>query len=207
MIEKKVLINNINTNFTVAGEGAPILILHGWGGSSASWVDVQNKLSNSGYKVYCPDLPGFGNTKNPEHDWGVSDYVVWVEEFVKSQELNKFILIGHSFGGRISIKFSNYYPEQVDSLILCDSAGLKIRPSFKRMLVLMFVGFFKLIFGITFFQEMKKSLKDLLFFTISNTDYGRANEVMKGTMKRVIDEDLMIYLKDITVRTLIVWGK
>lgn len=207
MEEKTVLIKGKKATFKVAGNGQPILILHGWGASSSSWEKVQEILAYNDYKVFCPDLPGFGETPPPDIAWGVSDYVDWVLEFAKSQNLDSFILIGHSFGGRISIKFANYYPEKVKSLILCDSAGLKIQPSIKRRIVLIFVGFFKLIFGISFLSGLKNEMKDLFYFTISNTDYAKANKVMKEVMKRVIGEDLFKYLKGIKAKTLIVWGK
>ena len=207
MEEKTILIKEKKSLFKVAGNGQPVLILHGWGASSSSWEKVQNILAYNDYKVYCPDLPGFGKTDSPEKAWGVSDYVDWVSEFAKSQNLDNFILIGHSFGGRISIKFANYYPKKVKALILCDSAGLKVSPSFKRRVVLTFVGFLKLIFGITFFKKIKEEMKELFFFAISSTDYAKASKVMRETMKRVLAEDLFIYLNGIKNKTLIVWGK
>ena len=161
MEEKTISIKQKQSNFKVAGNGQPVLILHGWGASSSSWEKVQEILSDNNYKVFCPDLPGFGKTEAPEKAWGVSDYVDWVLEFTKTQNLDNFILIGHSFGGRVSIKFANYYPEKIKSLILCDSAGLKVSPSLRRRMVLTFVGFFKLISGITFFSKIKEEMKRL----------------------------------------------
>ena len=207
MEKKTILIKEKNTNFKVSGDGQPVLILHGWGATSSSWDRVQEILSKNNYKVFCPDMPGFGETDSPKEAWGVSDYVDWVLEFTKSQNLDNFILLGHSFGGRVSIKFSNYYPKKIKALILCDSAGLKVSPSFKRRIVLTLVGFFKLIFGVTFFKKIKKEMKELLLFAISNTDYAKASKVMRETMKRVLGEDLFIYLKGIKAKTLIVWGK
>jgi len=207
MEEKTILIKEKKFNFKVAGDGQPILILHGWGASSSSWERVQEILANNNYKVFCPDLPGFGKTDSPKEAWGVSDYVDWVLEFTKSQNLKDFVLIGHSFGGRISIKFANYYPKKVKFLILCDSAGLKIKPSFGRRIILTFVGFFKLIFGITFFSKIKEEMKNLLLFAIPNTDYAKASKIMKEVMKRVLEENLFIYLNEIKSKTLIVWGK
>ena len=207
MEEKTILIKEKKTLLKVAGDGQPVLILHGWGASSSSWEKVQGILACNNYKIYCPDLPGFGKTDSPKKAWGVSDYVDWVSEFAKSQNLDNFILIGHSFGGRISIKFANYYPKKVKSLILCDSAGLKVSPSFSRRLVLFFVGSLKLMFGITFFQKIKEEMKELFFFAISSTDYAKASKIMRKTMKRVLAEDLFVYLNGIKTKTLIVWGK
>ncbi len=207
MEEKEVIIKGIKSNFKVSGKGQPILVLHGWGASSSSWKKVQEILAKKGFKVFCPDLPGFGKTGVPESIWGVADYVDWVLEFTKSQNFENFILLGHSFGGRISIKFSNYYPNKVQSLVLCNSAGLKIKPSLKRRIVLYFISFLKLIFGVTFFNKLKEEFKDLFYFAISSTDYAKANMKMKKVMKRVIAEDLLRYLSGIQSDTLIVWGE
>ncbi len=205
MEEKKIIIQEQEVYFKVSGEGQPILILHGWGGSSDSWKKVQEMLSRD-FKVFCPDLPGFGKSKTPCEVWGVSSYAQWVLDFMESQKLKKVALLGHSFGGRVAIKFAYYYPEKVQSLILCNSAGLKIKPSLKRRLVLCFVGFFKLIFGITFISKIKEEFKEMFYFTIANTDYGKANAMMKEIMKKVIQEDLFRYLSKIKARTLIIWG-
>ena len=207
MEEKTILIKEKKTKLKVSGDGQPVLILHGWGSSSSSWEKVQEILAGNKYKVFCPDLPGFGRTDPPKEAWGVSDYVDWVLEFTKNQDMDNFILIGHSFGGRISIKFANYYPKKVKSLVLCDSAGLKISPSLGRRMVLIFVGFFKLMLGITLFSKIKEEMKDLFLFAISSTDYAKASKVMRETMKRILAENLFIYLKGIKTRTLIVWGK
>ncbi len=206
MEEKQTLVKGIKVNFKVAGKGQPVLLLHGWGASSDSWKKIIEILARENFKVFCPDLPGFGETKAPKETWGVSDYVDWTLKFMESQKLEKVILLGHSFGGRISIKFANYYPQKIKSLILCDSAGLKIEPSLKRKLVLGFVGFIKLITGITFLRKLREEFKELFYFTISSTDYAQANIQMREVMKRVIAEDLFRYLSGIKNKTLIVWG-
>ncbi len=46
--EEKIIVEGLETNLKIAGKGQPILILHGWGGSSGSWIQVQRLLSNQG---------------------------------------------------------------------------------------------------------------------------------------------------------------
>ncbi len=65
MEEKELLINNLRANYKIAGQGPAILILHGWGGSSDSWLKVQEILANQGYRVVGPDFAGFGKSKSP----------------------------------------------------------------------------------------------------------------------------------------------
>ncbi|HXK32096.1 MAG TPA: alpha/beta fold hydrolase, partial [Candidatus Paceibacterota bacterium] len=71
MKEVRVLINGLETNYKIAGSGPAILVLHGWGGSSDSWVKVQEILSEKGYQVIAPDFPGLGVSANPPIAWGV----------------------------------------------------------------------------------------------------------------------------------------
>ena len=125
MKEKKILINGLKTNYKIAGLGPAILILHGWGGGSNSYIPVQKFLAGAGYKVIVPDLPGFGKSEPPLSAWGVSDYVEWVNEFVNNQGLEKFFLLAHSFGGRVAIKFAVKHPEKILNLILYEAAGIK----------------------------------------------------------------------------------
>ncbi|GAI38906.1 unnamed protein product [marine sediment metagenome] len=68
-MEKTLSINNLKVNYKIAGSGPVILVLHGWGSSSDSWVDVMEILSGRGYKVICPDFPGFGKSQPPIQPW------------------------------------------------------------------------------------------------------------------------------------------
>ena len=49
-------------NYKIFGRGTPILLLHGWGGSSLSMIPIAEILSKKGFKAITLDLPGFGNT-------------------------------------------------------------------------------------------------------------------------------------------------
>ncbi len=62
MSEKQVYINKLKINYKVVGEGQPLLILHGWGGSSDSWQSFQNIIAKENYQVISLDLPGFGKS-------------------------------------------------------------------------------------------------------------------------------------------------
>ena len=135
MREKNILINSLRINYKIAGEGPALLILHGWGSSSDSWIKVQETLAEKGYKVIVPDFPGFGKSITPREPWGIDDYTGFIFNFVKETKLKDFFLLGHSFGGRVSVRFASLYPEKIKSLILCDSAGIKPKPGRKTMII------------------------------------------------------------------------
>jgi len=207
MEEKTVSINGLRVNFKVAGEGPAILILHGWGGSSDSWLKVQEVLSGKGYQVFCPDIPGFGKSSPPPAPWSVSDYVDWAFSFSKSQKLNNFILLGHSFGGRAAVKFAVSFPEKLKSLILCDSAGIKKEPDKKTKNLLFISHIGNTIFSSKIFSKFKDRARNIFYFFLRNKDYVKAKGVMRETMKQIIKEDIVPYLGKIKTKTLIIWGK
>ena len=130
MREEKISINDLNINYKIAGSGPAVLILHGWGGSSDSWEKIQKILSERNYSIICPDLPGFGKSQTPLSPWTLQDYIHFVLKFAENLHLNSFYLIGHSFGGRIAVKMAVNHSSMIKKLILCDPAGIKIKPGF-----------------------------------------------------------------------------
>ena len=95
-----------------------VLILHGWGVGSKTWARVKDILEGRGYKVYAPDLPGFGENIPLAKPWSIDDYVDWIKSYCEKNGLSRFFLLGHSFGGGLAVKFTNNFPEQVESLVL-----------------------------------------------------------------------------------------
>jgi pimeloyl-ACP methyl ester carboxylesterase len=206
MAEEKNNINGLEINYKIAGQGPAILVLHGWGGSSDSWIETQKILSKE-YKVIVPDLPGFGKSAPPQRPWKVGDYVDFVSKFSEKLNLEDFFLIGHSFGGRISIKFSIQHPEKVKKLILCDSAGIKPDPSLKTIIIFWLVRIGNAIFTPKIFKRFQDSARNLFYIFLRNRDYAKANGVMKETIKKVLAEDLLLEVPKIKAETLIIWGE
>jgi len=207
MKEEKILINGLQMNYKIAGVGPVILVLHGWGGSSDSWIRVQESLASKGYEVIIPDFPGFGKSKPPSEAWSVSEYVNWLNNFVSSQGLEKFFLIGHSFGGRVAIKFVIKHPEKVETLILCGSAGIKPESGFKTKIIFFLSRIGNAIFTPKHLLRFKDGARNTFYSFLRNKDYVKANGTMKETIKKVLAEDLLPDLSKIKTKTLIIWGK
>ena len=108
--------------FEKTGSGNPIILLHGWGASSTIFESITNILKTK-YTIYTIDLPGFGKSDEPDKPYNLDDYVDLLYQFIIDLDIYNPILLGHSFGGRIAIKFASLY--NVSKLILVDSAGLK----------------------------------------------------------------------------------
>jgi len=99
----QIVVNGLLTNYNVFGDekNKPLLILHGWQNSSADWTLIAKELKE--YKVILLDLPGFGQTAQPNSDFSIYDYAKFVEDFLDKLEYKKITLLGHSMGARIGI--------------------------------------------------------------------------------------------------------
>jgi len=202
MEEKFIQVGNLKIFTRIAGEGNPFLILHGWGASIESWDKVQKKLSEN-FQVFVLDFPGFGKSDLPLDAWEVQDYVKFILDFSQRLGLEKFYLLGHSFGGRVAIKFAAQFPQRIQKLILVDSAGIKLKKGYIKKIVAgiaSVLSIFKIIPG---FQIGRKFFYR---FILRKTDYLKAIGIMKEVFKKVVAEDLTHYLEKIITPTLIVWG-
>jgi len=206
-MERKILIDNLEINYKSAGQGPAILILHGWGGSSDSWIKTSEILAKNGFKVICPDFPGFGKSKTPKEPWEVSNYVNFIDELVKKTINEPFFLLAHSFGGRVAIKFAINFPQKLRKLILCNSAGIKPKPDLKTKIIFCLAKIGNAIFTPKPLTRFKDGAQNLFYLFLRHKDYVKADGTMKETMKKVVEEDLLPLLPQIKTKTLIVWGQ
>jgi esterase len=104
--------------FRKYGNGPPLFILHGLYGSSDNWVTIARNLSES-FTVYLPDQRNHG--QSPHSD--IVDYDSMSQdlfELISEIKINKFILAGHSMGGKVAVNFAMKWPEKINSLIIID---------------------------------------------------------------------------------------
>ena len=121
-------IDGIRISERVAGEGTPVLMLHGWGAHSGLVCPLAEKLTPLGYRVYVPDLPGFGESELPPVAWSVHDYVAFVVKYMKFQSLDKVFLLGHSFGGRLCLVLGSEHADSIFKMVLADASGVRPNP-------------------------------------------------------------------------------
>ena len=187
-----------------------ILILHGWGIGSKTWIQVKRKLEERGYEVFVPDLPGFGENPPPPKPWAINDYFEWVKDFCEKQNLSQFFLIGHSFGGGLAIKFVNFFPEKVKGLILV-APKIRRQKSYRYYLGLILSKLGKIVFSIPIFSFFQPLARKVLYVLIGTRDYYKLELektiTMKETFKKVIGEELIYYLPSIKISTLIICEK
>lgn len=204
----KITVQGRDASYREWGSGPKvILMLHGWPADSSDYGEVAPKLAQDGWRVIVPDLPGWGQTSQPPQAWTVNDYMRWVQQFVETLRLPPFLLFGHSFGGRVAIKYIISYPYQVQALILCAAAGIRPNPyTMKRRAIKVAAKTGKAIFSIPGLRILSSFMRRALYHIAGSNDYLKAEGVMKDTIVRVLEEDLTPLLPEIKHPTLVVWG-
>jgi len=206
MREEKIFANNVQTNCKIVGSGPTLLILHGWGGSSDTWVKVIDILKTH-FQIICPDLPGFGKSSPPPFAWKLDDFKLWLNDIFNKFSIEKAILLGHSFGGRVAVKFSLSFPEKVEILVLCASAGIKTKMGIKERIIFLSSFLGKKIFSFAPVSPFEGIARKVFYFVIRNKDYAKASKRMREIMKNVLKEDLLLELSQIKNKTIIFWGE
>ena len=114
MIFIEIELNGLKLNYEVEGDGKELILLHGWGASLLTFSKLAKSLSNH-FKVYSVDLPGFGSS-TVGVPLSVEDVADVLHQFIMKLKIGKPILLGHSYGGRVSIVYASKY--EVERLIL-----------------------------------------------------------------------------------------
>ena len=109
-------------SFRDSGEGRPLVLHHGIGSSSASWVYQLQELGQS-CRVIAWDAPGYG-VSSPLDDAAPSaaDYATALRDFIDVLEIDHIVLVGHSLGALIAAAFARHYPERIERLVLVSPA-------------------------------------------------------------------------------------
>lgn len=111
-------------SYGVAGAGAPVVFLHGWGLAHRSYKRALKHLVAGHLRVYAPALPGGGGTAGlPAAELSLPGYAAWVAEFIQVVVAEPVTLIGHSFGGGVAIRTAHDAPSGVARLVLVNSIG------------------------------------------------------------------------------------
>ena len=110
-------------------DGKSLVLIHGLGGRAQDWQNLAPRIAKAGYRVYLPDLPGFGKSDRPvAFSYSIADQANVVASFFDAVGIQKADLGGWSMGGWIAQRVAADHPERVRKLMLFDSAGLYVKP-------------------------------------------------------------------------------
>ena len=184
----KILIKNILLNYEVSGFGSPIILLHGWGKDLHTFDNLAKQL-NEDYIIYQLDLPGFGLSEINE-PLTIKDYADIVNEFCLSLAIINPIVIGHSFGGRVALKYASCY--SINKLVLISSPGLKRRFNVFIWLKIMIYKICKRI-----------NLK----VKMGSEDYQKSTPVMKDILVKALNTEQSDDAIKVNCPTLLLYGR
>ena len=115
--------------------GPVVVLVHGLGASAEHWSNLAPYLAQSGFRVYIPDLIGYGRSEQPaDFSYSVCDEAAVVVGFMDALDLKQVELGGWSMGGWIAALVAAEHPDRVSRLMLFDSAGLNVPPTFDTSL-------------------------------------------------------------------------
>ena len=204
-----------------AGEGPPILLVHGLSGNWQNWLENLPRLARE-RRVVALDLPGFGRSEDPRDEITMPGYGRAVNELADRLELGEVVLVGNSMGGFVAAETAIQFPERVERLVLVSAAG--ITSSSLRREPVMVWGRAAMMAGARGAAEKRMAIvrpriRHLVYSTIMRhpsliapemlweMSEGAGRPAFRGALEAILDYDFRDRLAEIRSPTLIVWGR
>ncbi len=185
--------------------GDPILVMHGWGQSMQVMRPLGELLSKYG-RVHLIDLPGFGGSPHPGADWDTVDYAERIYQYIKDENLQAVHLVGHSFGGRVSIRLASRHSEVVKSVILVNSGGLKRKLSGTKLVKTKLIGMLGKVLKSVDKLSGARTFAGWFAPKFGSTDYKNAG-ALRTILVKTVNEDVSADAGKITAPTFLLWGE
>ncbi len=203
ILRKAVIVDGLHITYYQNGvfsPDRPFVFLHGWGSQSLCFRKTLENCSN-GIAI---DLPGFGGSDIPSSIWSINEYSVFLRDILEKLRIRDFILVGHSFGGSIAIKYAATFGN-ARKLILIGSAGIR-----RKTLKTRTWHFFSKVFGpflqLPFLRVFREGVRKKLYAFIGSEDYIQAGP-LTDIYGKIIREDLSEDMSKVNIPTVLVWGE
>lgn len=205
-MDKDIILEGLRFHYTDSVVGnKTIILMHGWGCNHTTLASIENIALSCGYRVINVDFPGFGDSQEPNDVWGVEMYTRLIEQLAAELGIKSPILLGHSFGGRVAILYASR--NDVDKMILVDSAGIKPKRSLKYYWKVYSFKTLKRIMYLMYGKENAERRLDRRRAKAGSSDYANASPMMRRILSKVVNEDLTDKLTKISAPTLLIWGE
>jgi pimeloyl-ACP methyl ester carboxylesterase len=113
-------VNGVRLHYLIAGQGDPVVLLHGYAETSHMWLPLIEKLADK-HTVIAPDLRGFGQSSTPEDGYTKAAMAQDIHALVKSLKYDRIRLVGHDIGLMVAYGYAVQYPDDVDRLVLMEA--------------------------------------------------------------------------------------
>ena len=203
-MDKTITYSDTRLHYTVEGVGRPLFLLHGWGCTGDIFNQIKPFLAEH-FQVFTVDFAGFGKSEEPQSVWGVEEYTRSLEAIVEYEDIESPILIGHSFGGRVSIVYASRNTTR--KVILVDAAGVKPRRSFTYYRKLYTYKLLKRLLPLLVGKRKAEEIIEQRRAKAGSADYNNATPMMRAILSKVVNEDLCHLMPKIKAPTLLFWGE
>lgn len=121
------LANGVRIHYASAGDGPPVLLLHGHPQTHVVWRKIGPDLVKAGYSVVASDLRGYGDSEKvpshaPHHPYAKREMAKDQVALMRALGHDRFAVVGHDRGGRVAHRMALDHPEAVDRLVVLDIA-------------------------------------------------------------------------------------
>lgn len=206
-------INGLEINYKITGPDSAeqtAVILQGWGTELSIYDSVAAAINDS-FRVVQFDLPGFGESEEPPEAWNVDMYCDFFCDFMRALSIDRTVLIGHSYGGRMIINMAareseGRLPFGISKIVLIDSAGvMPVRSASQKLKVKLY----KIKRNILTSPPVHSLFPEVIDYWMSkqgSEDYRNASPVMKKCLVMAVNEDLQHLMPLVKQEVLLVWG-
>ena len=208
-----ILFKNTKIAFSDKGKGTAVILLHGFLENSTMWKSILPTFVKK-YRIITIDLLGHGNTKCLGYVHSTELMAEAVEAVLNHLKLRRFVLIGHSMGGYVSLALAERNPQKIKGLCLLNSTSLadgnelkKLRTRANKMIQNNFTNMVKIPFANLFSEESKTIFKDEMKLAVEEAlktpvqGYIACQEGMKLRKNRIT------VLKENNFKKLLIIGK
>ena len=164
-----------------------LILLHGWS-QNPDYFNLIKPILERKYKIFSPIMPGFGEI-DIIYPYDLNKYADWLKNFINKNKIINPILLGHSFGGSVCVKFLAKYSNPETKLILVDAAIVKDKYSLRKKI------YYYLVYKIRPLFNKEKSIHQNI-----------NSPIMKKTFLKVVYSDLLKEASKLKNKTLIIWG-
>jgi pimeloyl-ACP methyl ester carboxylesterase len=171
-----------------------VLALHGWARSAADFARIV-----AGRDALAVHLPGFGTTPPPPQAWGSADYADHLAQALVGT--GPYVVVGHSFGGRVAVRLAVRHPELVRSLVLTGAPLVRATPAPRPALTV------RLAKRLRAWHLVPDSVVERARRGAGSDDYRAVDGVMREVFVTVVNEDYREDLARIAVPVTMVWGE
>ena len=178
--------------YLVAGEGEPVVLVHGLSGSTQWWSRNVPALAEH-HRVHLVNLPGFGTIRRPRQRFVLAEAASWLLEWIEAVGLESVHLVGHSMGGYLASKVAARRPDFVRKLVLVDPAGV---PSDRGMLGHL----------VPLLLASRYATPAFLPVLVRDAFYAGPTTLLRAS-RDLLAEDVREDLRRVRAPTLLIWGE